>query len=44
MKSQLGDCQEMLPNPWQDVARDVIKPVVSWTPEAIKENGGVLPS
>lgn len=44
MKSRLGDCQEMLHNLWQDVPGDVLNTVVSWIPEAIKEDGGVLPS
>lgn len=44
MKAQLGHCQEMLHNLWQDVARDALNTVLSWTPEAIKEDEGVLPS
>lgn len=44
MKPQLRNCQEMLHNLWQDVARDVLNTVVSWTPEAIKDDGRVLPS
>lgn len=44
MKAQLGQRQETLLNLWQDVARDLLNTVVSWTPEAIKEDGGVVPS